>query len=131
MKSYTDLEQSKKLAEILPLESADMTLPFRHTKDDKYLPGYVGTRSYIDVYNDMIVLPGMDKEEVCKLIQPCWSLAALLSVLPEEISLNSFKDGNWNALVQQHDGRMIYEDKDNPVDACYELILKLHELKML
>ena len=25
MKSYTDLEQSKKLAEILPLESADMT----------------------------------------------------------------------------------------------------------
>ena len=26
MKSYTDLEQSKKLAEILPLESADMFL---------------------------------------------------------------------------------------------------------
>ena len=25
MKSYTDLEQSKKLAEILPLESADMS----------------------------------------------------------------------------------------------------------
>ena len=25
MKSYTDLEQSKKLAEILPVESADMT----------------------------------------------------------------------------------------------------------
>ena len=25
MKSYTDLEQSKKLAEILPIESADMS----------------------------------------------------------------------------------------------------------
>ena len=26
MKSYTDIEQSKKLAEILPLESADMSI---------------------------------------------------------------------------------------------------------
>jgi len=29
MKAYTDLEQSRKLAEILPLESADMWMMFR------------------------------------------------------------------------------------------------------
>ena len=46
MKSYTDLNQSKKLAEILPIESADMC------------------------FNDN---------------EPCWSLAALLDILPETI----------------------------------------------
>ena len=31
MKSYTNLEQSEKLAEILPIESADMCYPYdRH-----------------------------------------------------------------------------------------------------
>ena len=34
MKSYTDLEQSKKLAEILPLESADMC--YKCLEDDPY-----------------------------------------------------------------------------------------------
>jgi len=71
MKAFTDLEQSKKLAEILPIESADMTLPFRHTKDNKYLPGYVIARTYTEVYNEMIVLSGMEKQELCKLINPC------------------------------------------------------------
>ena len=28
MKSYTDITQSKKLAEILPIESADMKFPY-------------------------------------------------------------------------------------------------------
>ena len=59
----------------------------------------------------------------------CWSLAALLSVV-SEVSLNSFKDGNWNAMVKQK-GKMIYGDTDNPVDACYEMIIKLNELKRL
>ncbi len=40
------------------------------------------------------------------------------------------KEYRWNAMIL-HDGKMIYEDKNNPVDACYELILKLHEQKLL
>ena len=142
MKSYTNLEQSKKLAEILPLESADMTLPFRHTKDDKYLPGYVGARSYIDVYNDMIVLPGMDKEEVCKLIQPCWSLAALLDVIPYVIhkSDNEFyrleidKGYNDYNVWYTNNGLTINGldvTSDNFVDACVEMIIKLQEQNLL
>lgn len=106
IKSYTDLEQSKKLAEILPLDSADMNY-------------WCGTQIRIGGHRTM------DKD----LDVPCWSLAALLIVV-SEVSLNSFKDGNWNAMVQQN-GKMIYGDANNSVDACYEMILKLHELKML
>ena len=91
IKSYTDLEQSKKLAEILPLKSADMHY-------------WCGKKIRIGGYKTM------DKD----LDIPCWSLAALLALIPE-VSLNTFKDA----------------DRDNPVDACYELILKLHELKVL
>ena len=37
MKSYTDIEQSKKLAEILPLESADMYYQYVLPKSDKIM----------------------------------------------------------------------------------------------
>ena len=113
IKSYTDLGQSKKLAEILPLESADM-LWEQH-----------GAEPYVTIKPWTTI----GKSIGCHCVS-CWSLAALLSVVPEEVSLNSFKDGNWNAMVQQN-GKIIYSDANNPVDACYELILKLHELKML
>ena len=115
MKSYTDLEQSKKLAEILPLESAD-------TIWDLTNPDLPTIRA----------IPYEDSDYSNKYLNiiPCWSLAALLGVVPEEVSLNSFKDGNWNAMVQQN-GKMIYGDTDNPVDACVAMIEKLHELNLL
>ena len=144
MKSYTDLEQSKKLAEILPLKSADMTLPFRHTQKDEYIQEHVGTRSYIDVYNEMIALPGMDKEQVCKLIQPCWSLAALLEEIPsiivnnvgEDLRLHIDKDNLQYSLFYENEytGDMFEietELYDDMIDACYEMIIKLHELNLL
>lgn len=114
IKSYTDLEQSRKLAEILPLESADMCFA-----ND-------GTAIKIDA-NPYNVRKHMWKD--VQLI-PCWSLASLLGVVSEEVSLNSFKDGNWNAMVQQND-KLIYSNAGNPIDACYKLILKLNERKML
>lgn len=83
IKSYTDLEQSKKLAEIFPLESADM----------KILSFGIDIKRRVVPIDDIAVLNREDEI-------PCWSLAALLSVVPEEVSLNSFKDGNWNAMVQ-------------------------------
>lgn len=62
MKSYTDINQSRKLAEFLPLESADMCwTPF----DEKW-DAYLGAPH-----------PDAIKKEI-----PCWSLAALLQVLP-------------------------------------------------
>ena len=137
MKNCTDLPQSKRLAEFLSLESADMTLPFRHTQKDEYIPGQVGSRNYIDVYNEMIALPGMNKEEVCKLIQPIWSLSALLDVLPDEVGDNHYltldKEGNeYCCCYEDINGNSFkHTFADNPVDACYEMILKLHEQKIL
>ena len=63
IKSYTDLEQSKKLAEILPLESADMYW-YLATKDN---PRAMFNEGYNE-YGDFEL--------------PCWSLAALIGVLP-------------------------------------------------
>ena len=114
MKSYTDIEQSKKLAEILPVESADMS--YRPYREEGGIPDY---HADLCPYNFASWI-GV----------PCWSLTALLGVIPD-VSLNSFKDGgDWNVMVQ-HDGRMIYVDKENPVDACVELIIKLHEQKLI
>lgn len=114
MKAYTDIEQSKKLAEILPLESADMCYPLPCEDGDKPLLEQGGLGS-----------------------TPCWSLAALLDVLPDEVGDNHY-------LTLDKEGKeycCCYEDNngnnfrhcfsDNPVDACVAMIEKLHELKML
>lgn len=103
MKAYTDLEQSKKLAEILSLESADMF----YTLIDQGL--YLEVKQGIEPSKDDI---------------PCWSLAALLDIL---------KDG---ALDFANNRFRVYSNgvtkyMDNPVDACVDLIEKLHEQKLL
>lgn len=114
IKSHTDLSQSMILSKILPLESADMCWQKIYDENHMMSDYRVELIPY-RLYSGIGV--------------PCWSLAALLSVVPE-VSLNSFKDGNWNAMVNQN-GKMIYGDTGDPIDACYELILKLHELKKL
>ena len=134
MKAYTDLEQSKKLAEILPIESADMVSPFQHTKNDEYIPGYVVSRNYVEVHNEMMKLPAMEKEDICKLIQPSWSLAALLDVLPfPQLSKDKLGSGKEGWMVSAYPDNCRYDScwHDNPVDACYEMILKLHKQKLL
>lgn len=122
IKSYTDLEQSKKLAEILPLETADMNY-------------WCGTQIRIGGHRTM------DKD----LDVPCWSLASLLSVLPnnENTSTNLSKGGYRISTLEYTNSWFVdYEDEtnglnncvtsaDNPVDACVAMIEKLNELKML
>ena len=110
IKSYTDIEQSKKLAEILPLESADM----RYSQLGDMHP-WVWTNTLIE------------KDAI-----PCWSLAALLGILP-------FVDFTMLQLIDTPETlyKCMYNDNlkshayDNPVDACVAMIEKLHELKML
>ena len=63
MKSYTDIEQSRKLAEILPIESADMFYRDSDSDDVKLMWEHIAP----------------------KVTTPCWSLAALLGILPETI----------------------------------------------
>lgn len=71
MKSYTDIEQSKKLAEILPIESADMMWDDWSLIDE-------GWKLSVGYY------PEIEKDYGRKCY-PAWSLAALLDILPETI----------------------------------------------
>lgn len=129
IKSFTSLEQSKKLAEFLPLESADFMWEYKPDKETYWdKPTMIPIDSYIFV-NDI----------------PCWSLAALLNVLPNnEYIITTVSRGSWqiepiNYLpntwwCEYEDNESLTElnvSADNPVDACVEMIEKLHELKML
>ena len=65
---------------------------------------------------------------------PCWSLAALLEVLPEGVIENYYAPN-----LQKEEGKysIAYGNEkllciaDNPIDACYKMIIKLNKLKML
>lgn len=107
MKSYTDIEQAKKLAEILPLESADM---YYWCGDDLR----IGRYKAMDVDYDT----------------PCWSLTALLNVLLDALpsaTLDSSSDHHFRIHCMERDT----EWYDNPIDACVEMILRLDNLKLL
>ena len=126
MKSYTDLSQSKKLAKILPLESADMYWLNRHIDltETKYEVFVIDkSNKYVDFFKSYAV--AIDNNEII----PCWSLAALLGVLPD-YTLQTNTDGTV-FVVCDSKKPMISDAYENPIDACYELILKLHERKML
>ena len=120
IKSYTDLEQSKKLAEILPLESADMywsKCTITDFGDGVLKVSYAVEPCNISQFRNT-------KEDI-----PCWSLAALLGVLPD-YTLQTNTDGTV-FVVCESKKPMISDAYDNPVDACVAMIEKLHELKML
>lgn len=140
MKSFTDIEQSKKLAEILPIESADMWWAERYeghtTMDYQYV---VEETPY---YYLSLKKPSIDNysQDTVKDI-PCWSLAALLSVIPKYIEdLNRLRID-----IDNVDFSIWYDDLNGygvndklpditlkePVDACYEMILKLHEQNLI
>ena len=123
MKAFTDLEQSKKLAEILPLESADM---------------------YYEPAAGFCTEPSEPRFGDIKYAHPrsisCWSLAALFGVIPKHI-----KDYNVLRIdISDNDFAIWYDEigygvnnelpditMESAVDACYEMIIKLHELNLL
>lgn len=136
IKSFSDLEQSKKLAEILPVESADMKiLPFTE-KEYRVVP-----------INDIAVC---DREDEI----PCWSLAALLNLLPSEftekgkystttykINIRKYKFTDevnvhqiaYGSYKWYEDGGYTWSDmintgeKENLIDAAFQMICWLKE----
>ena len=130
IKSFTSLEQSRKLAEILPLESADMTY-------DAITEG-VRERMIIKDWQANIGLDIAIKENRFSYrygyMFPCWSLAALLDILPvPQLSKDKLGSGKVGWMVSVYPDNCRYDScwHDNHVDACYEMIIRLHELKML
>lgn len=114
IKSFTDLSQSKVLAEFLPIESADMVIWGKDLDS-------------IAVTDAQKFMSGLKNRKMNYL--PCWSLAALLSVLPD-YTLQTNTDGTV-FVVCDSKKPMISDAYNNPVDACVEIIERLHELKML
>jgi hypothetical protein len=117
IKNYSNLDQSKKLAEILPLESADMHYHYDYDFD------VLESIPTITEEDDHFVRFPKDVR--------CWSLAALLGVLPKIINNETLFIETSAALWHIGYRKLFTARVDNPVDACYELILGLYELKML
>ena len=126
VKSFTSLEQSKKLAEILSVESADMHYNNASIKGINYVDEY---RAELMDYNTAQKVLSKYLINPMFGIIPCWSLSALLGVLPD-YTLQTNTDGTV-FVVCESKKPMISDAYDNPVDACYTLILKLHELNLL
>jgi hypothetical protein len=115
IKSYTDVEQSRILADILPLESADMHY---HYDND---------------FGELESIPTITEEDDHFALFPkdfsCWSLAKLLDILPKIHGAKPILDLEENSI--QYTGIDLYVVADNSVDACYKMIIHLHELNLL
>ena len=126
IKSFTDISQSKTLSKILPLESADM-----HYSKDFDSSWFVDLAEYTSVKIPKYV----DKVE--EHLIPCWSLTALLKYL-SEIKPQIYtpvlfpSEGKWTLqFVEYGHGNVCETTSETLVDACVEMIVKLHKLNLL
>ena len=116
--AYTNIEQSKMLASFLPVESADLCYL---SKDD----------SGRDFFEDpeVIIEPLKDSDI------PCWSLSALLAVVPKELCLRveyrytNDEDKRW--VVYSEIKSDYFHYASNPVSAAIELIFELKSMKLI
>lgn len=126
MKSYTDITQSKKLAEILPVESTDM---YYYTVNGDW--EWYETPNVIERRDDL--------EEHA---MPAWSLAALLDQLDDVIydeegytyQLQIIKEGvQYYLIYEGADDFASYETSlyDDLIDAVVEMIIMLKEKNLL
>ena len=124
MKSYTDLGQSHKLAEFLPHGSADMyyeddiSVEFGHGWHAQHIPcwSFAALFNVMPQINDWIT-PHGHKNDKLSQFEP------KICKIWEHSSIPSYKVTYGNELTTD-----IY---DNPVDAAFEMVLKLHELGLL
>lgn len=128
MKAYTDLEQSQKLAEFLPIESADMY--YEKGIGDNYRVDF-GNYADISISKNLLYIDAI----------PCWSLTALRNLLPIGIKINEntylFEshntfDKSWvYRYYNEDDTSYLYYNDTSEIDACVAMIEKLHELNLL
>ena len=131
IKSYTDIEQSHKLAKILPLNTADMC--YKCIGEDPYDVCLRPYSEWKEEYKGLLVGKEVD-------VIPCWSLAVLFGIIPQEIF-----DGEYIINITEginHKWIISYEplyevssyintSSDSLIDCCVEMIIKLKERKLL
>ena len=137
IKSYTDIEQSEKLAEILPLESADMH--YEDCEDGFKIHCEPSPFGY--EYNI-----------------PCWSLSALMNLLPSEFTTKGkYSETTYEIHIRKYaltkdvdiyqiaygnykfyeDGSHSWKDmintgeKEDLIDAAFQMICWLKEQNLL
>lgn len=142
IKSYTDLEQSEKLAEILPVESADMVYFGIHQgMDGKYYTSGTNTEDdVVPIYKNFCikVFAKITESDVINQL-PCWSLAALLGLMPTDekkdeyyVDTESHSDYYTVSYRNCWDGCIHSEySKESLLDAAYEMVVWLKENKKL
>lgn len=125
IKTYTDIEQSRKLAEFLPFKSADMFY-FDSPFDGEYFK------------NPRFGVVEHNTNEI-----PCWSLAALFKVIPVVLDRAGKKyrlrmdesETDFDIWYEEIDMGLAQLDLDviapNMVDACVAMIEKLHNERLL
>lgn len=110
-KNYTSVEQSQKLIKLgIDKTTSDMHYD-KHPLENYYSPiPIIG--KYSEIHDQL----------------PCWGLSALLEILPPGKILLHDKGGlGYKCICNNIDT----DFHDNPVDACFEMIVELNELKML
>ena len=136
LKSYTDLVQSRALTKILPHNTADHIYERFTITKAKDVP-----KETLYKHNGNIPF------QCCSGIGiPCWSLSALLSVLPFDLIVDNKryvfsmckgfnKNGETYAIKYSIFNTTFYlhltDFYNNPIDACVEMIVKLNELNLL
>ena len=129
MKSYTNIEQSKKLAKILPIDTADCCYIMYCTSDNPEWR-YEGQPP---MFLGDIPITEIEAEHI-----PCWSLTTLFNVMPKTLEygrpiLGTNYEGFY--FVQYRDASMDYVNGtscyNNPIDACYEMIMFLHKENLI
>lgn len=127
MKICTDIKQSNELLKIgLSLETADMCWEL-----DK--------NCSIEAYNLVPLIRYSVKErkelfEKDKELIPCWSLAALLELIPKKLDNYCFHisicpvTNKWQCYYYDGCFSSLY---DNIIDSCVEMIVKLKEKNLL
>lgn len=116
--AYTNIEQSKMLASFLPVESADL----------RYLAKDDNGRDFFED-PEVITEPLKDSDI------PCWSLSALLAVMPKELCLNveylytGDEDKRWVVYSRMKSDYFHYAS--NPINAVIELIFELKSMALI
>ena len=116
-KDYTSVEQSQKLIKLeIDKTTSDMHYD-KHPLENYYSPiPIIG--KYSEIHDQL----------------PCWSLSALFNVLPNGTDIVKEEADTENEKYMCTVGvknDIISTFADNPVDACYKMIIRLNELKLL